>query len=264
MYPPSQLPLNILQISANQRTTGHLGTVFWIWRTKYLKSELFRTPSFLWITYCPALLVLFLRHFSFFKYSIYMVHIMERLDVNSALLHISLLMEHRGGGEVWQKNGRWRKNINCYFDKFCAWYWFPIPMSQIYQTSQKHQNIKEETSPMKKFSFYYQRPKAIKRTMKKLFIWSQAKIQYFQLKERPRQKCFFRKCAFLLPHRIWDFVTLAKAVVGAKRCQREPKSFSHKFASSWTFPIFPTGLPFPSPAFPFPVELFPPAFPPPS
>ena len=185
---------------------------------------------------------------------------MERLDVNSALLHISLLMEHRGGGEVWQKNGRWCKNINCYFDKFCAWYWFPIPMSQIYQTSQKHQNSKEETSTMKKFSFYYQRPKAIKRTMKKLFIWSQAKIQYFQLKERPRQKCFFRKCAFLLPHRIWDFVTLAQAVVGAKRCQREPKSFSHKFASSWTFPIFPTGLPssftsFPLPSWTFPTSL---------
>ena len=148
---------------------------------------------------------------------------MERLDVNSALLHISLLMEHRGGGEVWQKNGRWHKNIDCYFDKFCAWYWFPIPMSQIYQTTQKHQNIKEETSTMKKFSFCYQLPKAIKRTMKKLFTRSQAKIQYFQLKERPRQKCFFRNCAFLLPRLLPHRLLFCQLGKSSCCCQTVPK-----------------------------------------
>ena len=55
---------------------------------------------------------------------------MERLDVNSALLHISILMEHRGAGGYDKRMAD--DPIYCLSNKFFPSYWFPISMSQIY------------------------------------------------------------------------------------------------------------------------------------
>ena len=64
---------------------------------------------------------------------------MERLlDVNSALLHISILMEHRGAWGYDYDKRMADDPIYCLSDKFFPSYWFPISMSQIYHPSQDH------------------------------------------------------------------------------------------------------------------------------